>query len=354
MLALDGGGIRGVFTLTILEEIERQLREKKSDPNLLLGEHFDYIGGTSTGAIIATMLSWGMSVEEVMANYIEQSVEMFRKQRWFNRHRYKFQALGLAKFFKTTFVEDDGSLATLGSAKLRSNLLIVTRNATTGSPWPLTNNPGALYNDRDQIGCNLEIPLWQLVRASTAAPAFFPPEVFTPPGMAKPFAFEDGGVTPYNNPAYLLFLKATLPEYRMGWEKGVDKLSLTSIGTGMVTTGRAKHEMNLLQTAASLPASLITSFAQYQDLLCRSAGACKHGAAIDSELGQVLSDEGDFRYARYDHLFNKKEVEEAAKSAGNSLGFSLDNLALVPFLLRFGRKHAKENVRIEDFEGVAS
>lgn len=355
MLALDGGGIRGVFTLTVLEQIERQLRAETGDDDLRLGQYFDYIGGTSTGAIIATMLSWGMPVEQVMANYIEQSKAMFRKQSWYQRHKYKFQAAGLTSFFQSTFVEDDGSLATLGTEKLKSKLLVVTRNATTGSPWPLTNNPDAKYNDRNQLGCNLDLPLWQIVRASTAAPSFFPPEVFVITGegdfsKGEACAFEDGGVTPYNNPAYLLYLKATLPEYRTNWDVGTDKLSLVSIGTGLSKTGRAKSEINLLQTATSLPTSLITSFSQYQDLLCRSTGACQFGASIDSEVGQMLSDEGDFLYARYDHLFTKKEEAEAARRAGGG-GFSLDNLGLVPFLLEFGRDYAAKSVDIAHFCG---
>ena len=44
----------------------------------------------------------------------------------------------------TFFVEDDGSPATLGTSKLRTLLLVVTRNASTGSPWPMSNNPRAV------------------------------------------------------------------------------------------------------------------------------------------------------------------------------------------------------------------
>ena len=59
--------------------------------------------------------------------------------------------------------------------------MVVLRNATTDSPWPLSNNPAALFNDRrlgpNQNGSNLDLPLWQIVRASTAAPTYFPPEV---------------------------------------------------------------------------------------------------------------------------------------------------------------------------------
>ncbi|MEM6916215.1 MAG: patatin-like phospholipase family protein, partial [Verrucomicrobiota bacterium] len=64
ILSLDGGGIRGVFTIAILERIEALLREhyKDSKPGLVLADYFDFIGGTSTGAIIAALLSKGLSV----------------------------------------------------------------------------------------------------------------------------------------------------------------------------------------------------------------------------------------------------------------------------------------------------
>ena len=78
------------------------------------------------------------------------------------------------------------------------------------------NNPAAKYNQRDRKDCNLDLPLWQLVRASTAAPVYFPPEVVKL--GRKEFIFVDGGITTYNNPAFQLFLMATLPPYRLCWE----------------------------------------------------------------------------------------------------------------------------------------
>src|SRR5882757_5466970 len=108
--------------------------------------------------------------------------------------------------------------------------MIVLRNATTDSPWPLPNNPKAKYNLPDRPGSNLELPLWQLVRASTAAPTYFPPEVINV--GAKEFIFVDGGVTMYNNPAFQLFLMATAEPYHLGWETGENKMLLVSVGTG--------------------------------------------------------------------------------------------------------------------------
>ena len=68
------------------------------------------------------------------------------------------------------------------------------------------------------------------MRASTAAPTYFPPELVQV-GKAS-FLFEDGGVTMYNNPSFQLFLMATVTPYHLGWPTGEDKMLLVSLGTG--------------------------------------------------------------------------------------------------------------------------
>ena len=72
ILALDGGGIRGVITLGVLKRLEDELRSARGgDPAFTLSDFFDLIGGTSTGAIIATGLALGMSVEDITSFYHE-------------------------------------------------------------------------------------------------------------------------------------------------------------------------------------------------------------------------------------------------------------------------------------------
>ena len=64
ILSLDGGGSKGLYTLGVLREIEAML------PNRI-HETFDLIFGTSTGSIIAALLSLGRSVEEIHELYVE-------------------------------------------------------------------------------------------------------------------------------------------------------------------------------------------------------------------------------------------------------------------------------------------
>src|SRR6187431_1106664 len=81
ILALDGGGIRGALTLGYLKKIETILREKEGNPNLLLSDYFDLIGGTSTGSIIATALAIGKSVDEIVKLYMDLGGKIFGEKR---------------------------------------------------------------------------------------------------------------------------------------------------------------------------------------------------------------------------------------------------------------------------------
>ena len=62
LLALDGGGIRGVLSLEILAEMEKLLIKQSGRADYRLADYFDYVSGTSTGGIIAAGIAMGMSV----------------------------------------------------------------------------------------------------------------------------------------------------------------------------------------------------------------------------------------------------------------------------------------------------
>ena len=78
LLALDGGGIRGIITLGYLETLERLLQERFQRQEYRLVDYFDLIGGTSTGSLIATLLALGWSAAEVKDAYLELAEDVFK------------------------------------------------------------------------------------------------------------------------------------------------------------------------------------------------------------------------------------------------------------------------------------
>lgn len=303
ILAMDGGGIRGMMSVEILAGIEDMLRrELKAGADFVLADYFDFVAGTSTGAIIAACIACGMSVARIRTFYEESGVEMFDKASLLKRLHYKYDDDNLTRKLRSEL----GETTTLGDGRLQCLLMMVMRNATTDSPWPVSNNPFAKYNDTARLDCNLRLPLWQLVRASTAAPVFFPPEVVRVGD--KDFIFVDGGVTMYNNPAFQAFLMATTGPYQVNWATGRDKMLLVSVGTGVKDNANAALEtgdMHLGYDIKAIPSALMYAAKIEQDFLCRAFGDCKVGLPLDREVGDMIGQGGPaqpklFTYLRYD------------------------------------------------------
>jgi patatin-like phospholipase len=282
MLSLDGGGIRGLITLGILERIENLVKERTGQK---LCDYFDYVAGTSTGAIIAAGLSRGLTTADLIRFYTSSGKQMFDPAWLLERIKYLYTADPLKAQLQDVFGRDTN----LEPDNLKCLLLVITKNVTTDSPWPISSNPDAKYNDPARKDCNLRIPLWQLVRASTAAPVYFPPEVvqWDPRDQSKTFVFVDGGVTPYNNPAFLLYRMATEPAYRLNWKKGEDNLLIVSVGTGAAESlgaTAARPNKTIVSTVAGLPGELMYGIQVDQDVSCRAVGRCTFGARLDREI----------------------------------------------------------------------
>ncbi len=361
MLALDGGGIRGVLTLEILAEMEKQLRQKlnKGD-DFVLGDYFDYIGGTSTGAIIAAGLSIGMSVQQLLDFYIKKGKDMFDKNFILKRWKALYESGPLLEMLKETFGEDTDLMVRKG--RYKSLLLVVTMNRSTDSPWPISNNPLALFNDETLPDCNSKIKLFQLVRASTAAPVYFPPETlqWDPNDPEKTFVFVDGGVTPYNNPAFLMYRMATQSAYKLNWETGEDKLLIISVGTGSAPSAGSYN--NLLDAAKGLPNNLMYAMQVDQDINCRTVGRCTYGANIDLELKFMvpMDDHGKllpltsntsrhFLYARYNADLSRKGLDALGlKNIDSDHVREMDSVLYIDQLRQVGQKAAAQ-ISMEHF-----
>jgi hypothetical protein len=244
VLALDGGGVRGIVSIAFLERIEALLREASGKGDAFrLSDHFHLIGGTSTGAIIAAALASGRTVAEIKAFYLDLAPRVFR------RHWARIPLLQ-SRFVHRPLM--DILMAELGDMNLddpriATLVAIIMKRVDTGSPWIVSNVPTQPYWEDREDGLrrgNRHYRLASLVRASTAAPFFFGPESI-PISSEMAGNFIDGGVSPYNTPVLPLLMLATMKSYGLCWPLGPDRLSMVSIGAG-----RHRHRTNTSWTPA--------------------------------------------------------------------------------------------------------
>jgi predicted acylesterase/phospholipase RssA len=292
-LALDGGGLRGILSLALLEKIEYILRHRHGgDADFRLCHYFDLIAGTSTGAIIAAALALGWTVADLRAKYMELGALVFKRSLLRNGLlRAKYDEAKLIAELKKVY----GAKTTLGSAELKTGLLVMTKRIDTGSPWPISNNPAGRYFSTRPKGVvgNGDYPLWQVVRASTAAPAFFDPEWITiarvPGSKAMTGEFVDGGVSPFNNPALVSVMYATMTGYQVAWPIGADKLLVVSVGTGAPDPEVERASVTARQALNAL-LSLLNDTATFQEMVMQWLSRSPTARPFDREVGDLKND----------------------------------------------------------------
>ncbi|MGB5968475.1 MAG: patatin-like phospholipase family protein [Spirulinaceae cyanobacterium] len=232
ILALDGGGIRGVVTACILQEVRDQVGKP-------LNQHFDLIAGTSTGSILAAGLAIGMKPKDLIKVYQERGREIFhsswfqKKGSWFQGPKYSHK--GLIKVLQEKLGEitlrqvdeipsTETELLILAYDMLHRNTTFFTSKCPESNRW---------FND---------MKLWEICVASSSAPTFFPPYEFrwTDPNDSEKKEWGlphiDGGVSA-NCPAL-----AALSHVMKVRKKSLEDISILSIGTGR-TTHPIKYKM---------------------------------------------------------------------------------------------------------------
>ena len=315
ILALDGGGIRGALTLGFLERVESIIRERSGNPNLMLYEYFDLIGGTSTGAIIASGLATGMSASDIKDLYLNIGDKIFGKKKSFLKNPFdRYKAAFDFQPLEDALTEVFGNI-TMGGDEIKTGLCLVTKRADTLSTWPIINHPEGKYFDH-----NKGMLLRKVVRASAAAPSYFIPQQMDV-GNGEIGTFIDGGVSLANNPSLQLFLIATLKEYPYRWEIGEDKLSLLSIGTGTSTKRRDADKVantGLLGWAKMIPELFMEDANYLNQTIMQYLSNSPIPRKIDSEIldlkDDLLTPTPALHYIRYNVMLEENEM--------NSLGLN--------------------------------
>lgn len=236
IFSLDGGGIRGMFPVAFLANLEEHLDEP-------IGSYFDLIAGTSTGGIIAIGLGLGLTAREIMAFYEEHGPAVFDQQH-----------------------------GRLGNAMRRTLRWALHWVNSKYSSQPLKDALREIFSDRKlgESKTRLVIPAWHpmlervyiyktahhprletdykslavdAAMATAAAPTFFPPHLTT-----DAIELIDGGVWA-NNPIGVAVVEAV---GTLNWPR--DRIKILSIGTTNDVQGptRSNGKLSMASSLARL------------------------------------------------------------------------------------------------------
>lgn len=188
ILALDGGGMRGILTIQLL----RKLEEVAEIPCYDL---FDMVAGTSTGGIIAGLIVKGLTAAEIESKYDELIKEVFHKRpignRFINPPQYS------KKRYRELLKDIIGSELTLEQAcEIKDlDLMITSRDMSAAEETFFT---AFKQHDGSYYGTYKEVLLRAVMESTMSAPTYFYP-------LER---FVDGGVTTHNNPSLGAFIEA--------------------------------------------------------------------------------------------------------------------------------------------------
>lgn len=216
VLAIDGGGIRGLLPGVVLAELERLSGHPTH-------ELFDLIAGSSAGGLVASALAvpgpdggarW--TANEVTGLFEREGARIFRRtlgrsvrtRFGFSRPRYSDETL------------NEVLTDYCGSVRLRdatTGLMVCSYDVESRAPvrfmsWAAKEDAG---HDR---------ALWQVARATIAAPTYFAPMRLTPPGMHAPGSLIDGGIVAHNPGLLAAIEGATM--------RPQEPVTIVSLGTG--------------------------------------------------------------------------------------------------------------------------
>ena len=182
----------------------------------------------------------------------------------------------------------------------------------------MSNNPGNRFftaRPTDSFLSNEDYPLRAVVRASTAAPSFFSPELIeiSRESERPQGEFVDGGVSPHNNPALLALQLVAVSGFGAGWSLDPDKLLLTSVGTGFGNPGVSRswfagtHAVKALVSLIDDCAESVETILQW---LSDSPTARHIDAALEKLERDLVAERPLLHYVRYNVQLDKKWLAE--------------------------------------------
>lgn len=216
ILSIDGGGIKGLYSSTILEHLEA-----KYGP---VSDYFDMICGTSTGGLISLALGIKIPARDISGMYVNQGQLIFPK-------RSKIAGIVRQTFFRGKYSDlplREVLHSIFKGAKMKElqNLVCIpSYSITDAKPWIFKRDHGPLYRDNDTL-------LEDVALATSAAPTYFPVCEIDRYDQKQ---FIDGGVWA-NNPTLIGVIEALT--YFVGENRDFKNIEVLSVSSLNNTAGK--------------------------------------------------------------------------------------------------------------------
>ena len=212
ILSIDGGGVRGIIPAMVLAALERTTGKPARD-------HFRFLAGTSTGAVIAGALAAGIPAERLVSLYERRGPELFRRIPGLTfLRRVITGTMYDVKTLNRMLAEELGNHADWQMNDVPNDIMITAKGLDDGHQWYFVKDrPGA------KPGRTGSLRLVDCVTASAAAPTYFGPWEVKPLGLLV-----DGGTGVAGNPTYQACVEAF--EYMKTYK--ARETTVVSLGTG--------------------------------------------------------------------------------------------------------------------------
>ncbi|MEZ0453037.1 patatin-like phospholipase family protein [Sphingobacterium thalpophilum] len=232
ILALDGGGIRGIIPAMVLVALEEKLQKSTMDPNARIASYFDFIAGTSSGGILTSILLFPdennpsqpkFSARDALNLFVNHGTEIFNASKW----RHFLSSLGLVSELYSS-----APLANVLDKYFQNARLSQLIKPCIITAYNIELRKNHFFRQQKAIthGEARDFYLKDVCKATSAAPTFFPvAEIYSVSKTRYPLI--DGGVFA-QNPSICALLEV-LKAFN---STQINDMFMVSLGTGMSKT----------------------------------------------------------------------------------------------------------------------
>lgn len=253
ILSLEGGGCRGIIILSMMRELFGDNFKPKKE--------YDLIAGTSVGALLTGLFVKGYTVGESIKLFGEWLPKIFDRN--YMPWKTKYSDEGVIEFFDKVIGDD------LFDNYPEINFIITT--------YSTSRDKGTYFKSSK---CDHKcIKLADAMKASMAAPYYFPEFKMDLPGNRYDDIYVDGGLTGNNDPSGVAFAEAI--RY-LGWKN--EKIRMDSFGCGKF------NKVN----DPGFPGFILNKLLRVMDALFKSATD-----NVEQTMNAICDIMPDFSYIRY-------------------------------------------------------